>query len=227
MVSIRTKWFWFLCKEYGAFLFGTSRVYSDIKAWFRVETSISPSVQGGLVVTVELSPQYELFAQHYAADFNASRAAIRAGYSPNGAGVQGFRLLKNAKISERIREIRDEIADSLDISEKRIIQEYAKIAFTNLEDVVDWFNRDPSLRDATDISPPAHGAVSEILVTETRIGEDMVKVATKIKLHSKQNALDSLARYRGMFTERIDLNATVEGSFSVEFTGSNENKDTS
>ncbi len=163
----------------------------------------------------ELPEQYEAFAQYYATDFNASRSAIRAGYSSNGAGVQGFRLLKNAKITARIKEIREEIAESLDVSEKRIIQEYAKIAFTNLEDVVDWLNTEPTLRKAQEISPPAHGAVSEITRTETPTGI----VTTKIKLHDKRGALDSLARYKGMFNDKIEHSGTVktETSFWVKF----------
>lgn len=47
----------------------------------------------------ELTPQQALFVEEYLRDLNATQAAIRAGYAEKGAAVQGFRLLRNAKIS--------------------------------------------------------------------------------------------------------------------------------
>ena len=52
------------------------------------------------------------FITEYTKDFNATQAAIRAGYSPKTAYSQGQRLLKNAEIQRVMNEHRDKgIAD--------------------------------------------------------------------------------------------------------------------
>lgn len=50
------------------------------------------------------------FVQEYCKDFNATQAAIRAGYSEKGAAVQGHELLRIPKILEAVEERKEEIA---------------------------------------------------------------------------------------------------------------------
>ncbi len=50
------------------------------------------------------------FVQEYCKDFNATQAAIRAGYSEQTAGSQGHDLLKKPEIAEAIEERKAEIA---------------------------------------------------------------------------------------------------------------------
>ena len=45
-----------------------------------------------------LKPKQKEFVNQYPVDFNATQAAIRAGYSPKSAFVQGSRLLSNDKV---------------------------------------------------------------------------------------------------------------------------------
>ncbi len=47
-----------------------------------------------------LTPKQERFCSEYLIDFNATQAAIRAGYSPRTAKQQGSRLLTNADIAD-------------------------------------------------------------------------------------------------------------------------------
>ena len=51
---------------------------------------------------IELRPQWRKFADEYCRDFNGTQAAIRAGYSPNGAGVQAHHLLRKPNIRAHI-----------------------------------------------------------------------------------------------------------------------------
>lgn len=170
-----------------------------------------------------LNPQQERFAQEYAIDLNATRAATRAGYSAATAYSQGSRLLNDVEVSKRIDELKDKILKRIDVTTERIVREYEKIAFTNLEDVVEWIRGDPMLRNAEDIETPAHGAISEITRTESKLGD----VTVKVKLHDKRGALDSLARYKGMFHDNIELSGKVEGNFWIDFTKQNaKNNDT-
>lgn len=56
-----------------------------------------------------MTDKQTLFIEHYLTHFNATRAAIEAGYSPDSARAEGCRLLTNADIKPiidaRIKEI--------------------------------------------------------------------------------------------------------------------------
>ncbi len=166
---------------------------------------------------------HEQFAQNYIIDFNATRAATRAGYSPRSAHVTGFRMLNDVKVTERIQELKQELAIRVEITQERVIEEYAKIAFSNVEDVVAWCKADPTLRSSEDISHSAHAAISEITVTPNAFGN-----TTKVKLHDKKGALDSIAKHLGMLTDRLDINANVktENTFYIDFVTCDASKNT-
>ena len=50
----------------------------------------------------KLSPRAARFVAEYLVDCNATAAAERAGYSKRAASVQGWRLLRNAKVGAAI-----------------------------------------------------------------------------------------------------------------------------
>lgn len=60
-----------------------------------------------------LSEKQEAFVIEYLKDFNATQAAIRAGYSIKGADVQGSRLLGNVRIQESLIKYKDEMIKGL------------------------------------------------------------------------------------------------------------------
>jgi len=51
---------------------------------------------------MSLNERQTRFAEEYAVDFNATQAAIRAGYSEKTAGAIGWELLKKPEIQQRI-----------------------------------------------------------------------------------------------------------------------------
>jgi phage terminase small subunit len=50
-----------------------------------------------------LTPKQARFVEEYLVDLNAKQAAIRAGYSPKTAEVQGCRLLRNVQVAAAIQ----------------------------------------------------------------------------------------------------------------------------
>ncbi len=68
------------------------------------------------------------FCREYVKDYNATQAAIRAGYSEKTASVQGSRLLKKTEILKEIRINQKELLKSSCLSEEKIIN--------NLQDVL-------------------------------------------------------------------------------------------
>lgn len=63
----------------------------------------------------ELKPRQEKFCQNYLLYRNATRAAIEAGYSEASAHNQGYRLLKEPAIQERITELEGGIVTNIDV----------------------------------------------------------------------------------------------------------------
>jgi uncharacterized protein (UPF0335 family) len=74
-----------------------------------------------------LNEKQEKFAQSYVLNHNATEAAKSAGYSTRSAYNQGYRLLQEAEVVERIEELSREMKTSVDvISEIEDQYAYAK-----------------------------------------------------------------------------------------------------
>ena len=80
----------------------------------------------------KLTLKEERFCREYLIDFNASQAAIRAGYSSKTAYSIGQRLLKKPDISELIENLVSNLAETAGVSALRIVLEHEKIAFASI-----------------------------------------------------------------------------------------------
>lgn len=153
----------------------------------------------------KLTPQQERFAHEYIIDLNATQAAIRAGYSPNTAQEQGSRLLSNVMILELIEQLKKKREIRTDITADRVLNELAKIAFSDLNKFVEV---DDSGKIKVKPSNQVDGTVlSEISESVTQNGR-----TKKVKLHDKMKALELIGRHLAMFTDKqeIKINKTEE-----------------
>ena len=62
-----------------------------------------------------LTEKQERFAQAYVLHRNATEAAKTAGYSARSAYNQGYRMLKNNEIIERIADLENELVTNIDV----------------------------------------------------------------------------------------------------------------
>lgn len=137
-------------------------------------------------------------------------------FQPWGAGDKlGFstrsiaKWLRDAKVA-KVRELLDEIAvEDMDLTQRRILAEYAKLAFSDIRKAFD---------DHGKLNPPADwpdefaGAVASIDTQERRILDDKGNETSeferviKLKFHDKRTALDFLASFRKMTgAKRIEV----------------------
>lgn len=79
--------------------------------------------------TDKLSPKQMQFAYEYVKDFNATKAAIRAGYSERSAHSQAHDLLKKPEIRDFIGKLNQEFYSLVGLKKERLISELAQIAF--------------------------------------------------------------------------------------------------
>jgi phage terminase small subunit len=71
---------------------------------------------------VGLKPKRLAFAREFLKDRNATQAAIRAGYSPKTAGVQGHALLKIPEVAEYIAKHTERAAEEAEITAAEVLQ---------------------------------------------------------------------------------------------------------
>ena len=153
-----------------------------------------------------LNARQETFVDEYLVDLNATRAAIAAGYSKKTATVIASENLSKPNIAAAIQKERRLRAKSLEVTKDRIIAEYAKLAFSNIDDYIDTTGDLPVI-DMVGLTRDELAAVSEITVDTRKefegYGQDREHVAdvdkVKFKLYSKKDALDALGRHLGLF----------------------------
>ena len=63
-----------------------------------------------------MTAKQEHFCAEYAVDYNGTQAAIRAGYSEKNAANQASRMLRNAEVLARVRELQREQVERLAVS---------------------------------------------------------------------------------------------------------------
>lgn len=68
-----------------------------------------------------MTPRQERFVSEYLIDLNATQAAIRAGYSPRSAEVEGHRLLRNAKVAALVSQNARRHAAKADVSAQDVL----------------------------------------------------------------------------------------------------------
>ncbi len=74
-----------------------------------------------------LTPKQKIFCEEYVVDWNATRAAIAAGYSENSAKVIGHENLTKPYIADYIQEIQKDISKLAGVSALSNIQNLIKI----------------------------------------------------------------------------------------------------
>jgi phage terminase small subunit len=146
------------------------------------------------------------FVKEYLIDQNATRAAIAAGYSENGASVVGSRLLKKASVREEIEKGNDRINKKLDVTVERVKLELARLAYF---DPAACFNADGSAKPITELDEDTRRAIAGFEMAElfTGSGEDRNQAGyiKKFKLADKGMNLERLGRHLKMFTDKLEV----------------------
>jgi len=168
---------------------------------------------------VSLTPKQERFVAEYLIDLNATQAAIRAGYSEKTAQQQGSRLLLNVKVQEAIAKGQNKTAAKLEITKERIVEELAKIGFSNMLDYMRaGTDGDPYL-DFSNLTREQAAALAEVTVEDFKDGrgEDARDVRRiKFKLHDKKGALVDLAKMLGFMVEKHEHTGEISLTVSQE-----------
>jgi phage terminase small subunit len=143
-----------------------------------------------------LSAKRRRFVCEYLVDQNATRAAIRAGYSRKTARAIGSRLLTKVDIRRAIA-LR---LEKQEVTADRVLAELAKIAFANMADYL-TIGPDGSARiDSSKVTRDEFAGIRELKICPGANGRK--PSGLRLSLRHKVRALDLLGRYFGLFSGR-------------------------
>jgi phage terminase small subunit len=157
-----------------------------------------------------LTPKQQAFVTEYLQNgFNATQAAIAAGYSAHSADTQGSRLLANAKVAAVVNARKEAMLVKREITAERVLDEIAKLAY---RDPRKLFHRDGSLVPVHELDEENASAIAGIDVIEKVIGKgkkQQVVRLKKIKLESRGDNLERLGRYLKLFTDKVEHSGSL------------------
>lgn len=178
----------------------------------------------------ELTAKQRAFVREYLIDLNATQAAVRAGYSEKTANEQGARLLANVSVRSAIDAAMKNRAQRTDITADRVLQELAKIGFSDIRKAVKWQSsliEEEDNPDGGDIAVIKHIVTNQVqLVSSDDLDDDTAACISeisqnaqggvKIKFHDKIQALLNVGKHLGMFTEKHEHAGNVTLTISSE-----------
>jgi phage terminase small subunit len=151
----------------------------------------------------DLNIKEQIFVREYLKDENGTRAAIAAGYSRKTAPQAASRLLKSVKVQAELVKVTTKLCDDLEISEKRILWELARMAFYDPRKI---FDADGRIKPITELDDDTAMAIAGLETAHKVVGDeaDGCVVFTKVKLADKRANCELLGRKLKMWTDKID-----------------------
>jgi phage terminase small subunit len=144
----------------------------------------------------KLTDKQSRFVAEYLVDSNATKAAIRAGYSPRTAEWIGPQLLGKSHVIEAIRLKQSEIAGRLEITAERVLKERARLAFFDPRKL---FNPDGSPKAIHELDDDTAAVIAGLDVVSVGNAEVGVGQILKYKIVSKDGALAALEKHLGLY----------------------------
>lgn len=121
-------------------------------------------------------------------------------FKPESINRRAFGFFQEVKIKSRVSQLRAEIAKRNDITQDRVLKEYAKLAFL---DPRQFYDDDGNLINIPNLPADVAATLTGMDVSSSYNKDgDSLDTLKKIKFADKKAALDSLAKHLGMFIER-------------------------
>jgi phage terminase small subunit len=159
----------------------------------------------------DFGSRQERFVEEYLVDLNAKQAAIRAGYSPRTAEVQGSRLLSYAKVQRALTARMAERSKRTEIEADRALLEIARIGFSDLRRL---FHSDGRLKHPDEWDDDTAASIASVEIVTRNLGAGEVEYIHKIKLWDKGKALEQLCKHLGLYRDQGSAERPVDRPLS-------------
>lgn len=155
----------------------------------------------------KLTEKQKRFALEYLVDFNATQAAIRAGYSKRTAHAVGHENLTKSDIQKLVKELADKATEKVEVEVNNILRELLVMGFFDPAD----FTKVGSVADIAKLPEHVRRAIA---------GWSWDKQGNFIlKFHDKKSVLELLGKYKSMWTEKHDHNHGGDVTFTMVYQG--------
>ncbi len=152
-----------------------------------------------------LTPKQEAFCQvvAYKPELSYTQAYLEAGYRATAktARIGASRLLTLPNIEARVRELRQQRAQRLDIQTDPLVRRAHAIALTSLAQVASWGDGELTLKPSADLTEAEAAAIMEVEETSRerldKQGRIILQRKRKIKMHPKLPAIELLLKAAG------------------------------
>ncbi len=152
-----------------------------------------------------MTEKQKLFADEYLIDLNATQAAIRAGYSPNGINKRVSRMMANDGIQEYIKKRLAEKEDALIAKQDEVLQTLTRVLRRQEMDTVVVTCKER--RSGYDEN-------GKKVIVEKEVPQ-LVQVPTRVSDLNK--AAELLGKRYGLYTEKVDLDADAELHICIDY----------
>lgn len=151
-----------------------------------------------------MTEKQKIFADEYLIDLNATRA-YRVAYPSvkrdETAAQAGSRMLRNVKVAAYIQERMEERQKRTEITQDRVLEELAAIAFAKATDYAEIKGECVRIKDTDTLNEQQIRAIAGI--KEGKFG-------IELKLNDKEKALELLGRHLGMFKDKVEVSGLEE-----------------
>ena len=146
-----------------------------------------------------MTEKQKIFADEYLIDLNATRA-YKVAYpkvkKDKTAAQAGSRMLRNVKVERYIHERMQARQERTEITQDRVLEELAAIAFARTTDYAEVKDGRVLLKNTENLNEQQIRAIAGI-----KDG----KYGIEIKLNDKEKALELLGRHLGMFKDKVEV----------------------
>jgi phage terminase small subunit len=160
-----------------------------------------------------LTAKQEAFCRHYVANgFNATQAAISAGYSEDTAQEQGSQNLSKLIIQERIAELSKGTVERAKATADQVFEFATNAAFFDLGEFLDVDSDGVYLKQGVTFADLPKSF--RILIQGVKERKSKFGTTVEIIFVDKMKAVDMLARFHSMYKDQVTMR--VEGELSPE-----------
>lgn len=148
---------------------------------------------------MKLTPKQQRFCDEYLISFNATDAAIKAGYSKKTSYSIGQENLKKPEILAVLSKRKETLSNKLQITQEMVLEGYRKLAFY---DARKFYDTDGNLISIPDLDDETAFALTGFEVMEEKGGDGkgnqvLLGYTKKIKMSDRRGAMDSICKVLG------------------------------
>jgi phage terminase small subunit len=154
----------------------------------------------GITDKDELPFKVELFCNEFVIHNNEEKAAEKAGWPIWQAAAFGRRLLTYPRVRKEVEKLQKKIVKKLQITQERVLTEYASVAYSNLQD---YYHEDGKLKKIQELTREQAAAIQEFVY-------DRSGNVKGYRLIQKNYGLDALSKNLGLFDKDAERTLPVD-----------------